>query len=184
MTGPGDLQPPEFPQVQLLAIHTSNVTSSIPPVGLTNPTGCDAKCASIATRNTTPQASASGSTEPHETTEPAATIQVAAGSSVFAPVTKTGLRHEAAQKTARRGQGWPGGREEVAGTGTEQTRFHTGKQGVESVCDAECDAFSPNRIDLLTRAVILVAGMNLAEAERASVLARLVAELTEGSGPG
>ena len=50
---------------------------------------CDAKCASIATRNATPQASASGSTEPHETTEPAATIQVAAGSSGIAPVTKT-----------------------------------------------------------------------------------------------
>ena len=50
---------------------------------------CDAKCASIATRNATPQASASGSTEPHETTEPAATIQVAAGSSKLAPVTKT-----------------------------------------------------------------------------------------------
>ena len=45
-------------------------------------------------------------------------------------------------------------------------------------CDADCDAFSPDRIELLTRAVILVAGMNLAEAERAAVLARVIADLT------
>jgi hypothetical protein len=81
------------------------------------------------------------------------------------------------KKTARRGREWPGGRE-VAGTGTEQTRFHSGKQEVESVCDAECDAFSPDRIDVLARAVILVAGMKLAEAERAAVLARVIADLT------
>jgi hypothetical protein len=66
--------------------------------------------ASIATRNATQQASALDSEEPHKTTEPAATIQVAAGSSVFAPVTKTG---------------------QVAGTGTEQSRFHSEKQGVK-----------------------------------------------------
>ncbi len=66
----------------------------------------------------------------------------------------------------------------MAGTGTEQTRFHSGKHGVDSVCDAECDAISPGRIELLTRAVILVADMNLAEAERAAVLARVVADLT------
>ena len=56
----------------------------------------------------------------------------------------------------------------------EQTRLCSGKQGVESVCDA----ISANRIELLTRAVILVAGMNLAEAERAAVLARVIADLT------
>jgi hypothetical protein len=33
-------------------------------------------------------------------------------------------------------------------------------------------------LELLTRAVILVAGMKLAEAERAAVLARVIAELT------
>ena len=71
---------------------------------------CDAKCASIATRNATPQASALSSTEPHKTTEPAATIQVAAGSSKRAPVTKTDPRQDAAQEEARRGHGWPGGR--------------------------------------------------------------------------
>ncbi len=59
---------------------------------------CDAKCASIATRKATPQASAYGSTESHETTEPAATIQVAAGSSKRAPVTETGPRQDAAQR--------------------------------------------------------------------------------------
>jgi hypothetical protein len=45
---------------------------------------CDANCASIATRNGTPQASALGNTEPHKTTEPAAIIQAAAGSSKIA----------------------------------------------------------------------------------------------------
>jgi hypothetical protein len=65
---------------------------------------CDAKCASIATRTATPQASASCSTEPHRTTEPAATIQsFAAGSSELAPVTKTGPRQEAAEKNSRQG---------------------------------------------------------------------------------
>jgi hypothetical protein len=63
------------------------------------------------------------------------------------PGAKTGPRHEAAKK-ARRGHGWPGGRKE-AGTGSEQTRFHAGKQGVASVCDAECDVISPDRIELL-----------------------------------
>lgn len=67
---------------------------------------------------------------------------------------------------------------EVAGTGTEQTRFHSGKQGVESVCNAQCDAISADRVELLARAVMLVAGMKLAEAERAAVLARVVADLS------
>jgi hypothetical protein len=58
--------------------------------GQGSPPECDAKCASIATRNATPQASASGSTEPHETPEPAVTTWVIAGSSGIAPVIKTG----------------------------------------------------------------------------------------------
>jgi hypothetical protein len=66
----------------------------------------------------------------------------------------------------------------VAGTGTEQTRFHSGKQVVTISCDADCDAISADRIDVLARAVILVAGMKLAEAERAAVLARVIADLT------
>ena len=72
----------------------------------------------------------------------------------------------------------PAGVKKVAGTGTEQRRFHSGKQGVVIPCDAECDAISRNRVELLARAVILVAGMNLAEAERAAVLARVIADLT------
>ena len=58
--------------------------------GQGSPTECDVNCASIATRNATPQASAFGSTEPHATTEPADTTRVTAGSSEIAPVTKTG----------------------------------------------------------------------------------------------
>ena len=62
----------------------------------------------------------------------------------------------------------------MAGTGTERTRFHSGKQGGVSVCDAECNAISADRIELLTRAVNLVAGMDLPEADRATVLARVL----------
>jgi hypothetical protein len=77
-------------------------TPSVPPViaaeGPNGVTACDANCDAIATRIATPQASAPDSTESHETTEPAATIQVAAGSSKRAPVTETGPRQDAAQK--------------------------------------------------------------------------------------
>jgi hypothetical protein len=76
----------------------------------------------------------------------------------------------------------PAGVKKVAGTGTEQTRFYLGKQGVPSVCDAECDAecdaISADRIELLARAVGLVAGMKLTEAERAAVLVRVIADVT------
>jgi hypothetical protein len=82
------------------------------------------------------------------------------------------------KKTAGRAKDGPAGVKKVAETGTEQTRFHSGKQGIASGCDAKCDAISPDRIELLALAVVLVAGMNLAEAERAAVLARVVAELT------
>jgi hypothetical protein len=92
--------------------------------------------------------------------------------------TKTGRRHEAAQKKPAGAMDGPAGVKKVAGTGTEQTWFHSGKQGVESNCDAECDAISADRVELLARAVMLVAGMKLAEAERAAVLARVVADLT------
>jgi hypothetical protein len=128
--------------------------------GQGSPPECDAKCASIATRNATPHASASGSNEPHKTTEPAATIQVAAGSSKRAPVTETGR---------------------MAGTGTELTRCHLGNQGGASGCDAECDGSSADRIVLLARAVVLVAGMSVPEAAREAVLARVTAELANTS---
>ncbi len=68
-----------------------------------------AKCDAIETRNATPQAPASAGREPQKKTEPAATIQVAAGSSKLASVTKTGQRHDAAQKKSRQGP-WMAGR--------------------------------------------------------------------------
>ncbi len=69
-------------------------------------------------------------------------------------------------------------REEVAGTGTEQSRFPSGNRRVASGCDAKCDAISGDRIEVLARAVVLVAGMNIPEAAREAVLARVVADLT------
>ena len=65
----------------------------------------------------------------------------------------------------------------MAGTGTEQTQFHAENPQVASNCDAECDAFSPDHIELLARAVVLVAGMRIPEAAREAVLARVTAEL-------
>ena len=63
--------------------------SSVAGAGQAVPSSCSADCSALATQNATQQASALGSAEPHKTTEPAATIQVAAGSSKLAPVTKT-----------------------------------------------------------------------------------------------
>ena len=79
------------------------------------------------------------------------------------------------KKKAGRGHGWPGGRK-VAGTGSQQTRFRSGKQGGEFVCDAKCDAISQGRVELLARAVLLVAGMEISESDRAAILARVVAD--------
>jgi len=72
----------------------------------------------------------------------------------------------------------PAGVKKVAGTGTEQTRFHSGNQGVAISCDAKCDAISTDRLEVLARAVVLVAGVKLADAEQAAVLARVIADLT------
>ena len=134
---------------------------SVAGAGQAVPESCSADCSALVTQNATQQASAPDSARPHKTTEPAATIQVAAGSSVFAPVTKTG---------------------QVAGTGTELTRFRSGKQGVVSKCDAECDALSPDRIEWLVRAMVLVAGMRIPEAAREAVLARLTADRSSQDG--
>jgi len=71
----------------------------------------------------------------------------------------------------------PDGVKKVAGTGTEQMRFRSGKLGVAIPCDAECDAISGDRVEVLARAVVLVAGMNIPEAAREAVLARVVADL-------
>jgi hypothetical protein len=69
----------------------------------------------------------------------------------------------------------------VAGTGTEQTRFLSGKQGGTFSCDAKCNAISRNRVELLARAVILVAGMSIPEATRDAVLAAVAAKILGGA---
>jgi hypothetical protein len=107
-------------------------------------------------QKTSQHASAGDRTEPHQTTEPAAATRVAAGSSEITPVTETGL---------------------VAGAGREQPTFRAGNPGVAAACDAQCDALSADRVELLARAVILVAGMAIPEAARKAVLARVVADL-------
>ena len=75
----------------------------------------------------------------------------------------------------------PAGVKKVAGTGTERTRFCSGKQGVASSCDAKCDAISADRIELLARAVVLVAGMRIPASASEAVLARVTAELTNAA---
>jgi hypothetical protein len=52
--------------------------------GQSVPSSCSADCSALATQNATQQASAPDGARPHKTTEPAATIQVAAGSSGIA----------------------------------------------------------------------------------------------------
>jgi len=69
----------------------------------------------------------------------------------------------------------------VAGTGTEQTRFHSGNRRVASGCDAKCDAISADRIELLACAVVLVAGMGIPKAAREAVLEQVTAELANTS---
>ncbi len=96
-------------------------------------------------------------------------------------MSKTAPRQDAAQKTAGRGHGWRYRREEVAGTGTKQTRYRLGNLQVVSGCDAECDAILGDRIELLARAVVLVAGMRIPEAAREAVLARVTAELANAA---
>jgi hypothetical protein len=72
----------------------------------------------------------------------------------------------------------------MAGTGREQPALCAGIPGVGSGCDARYDALSPDRVELLARAVILVAGMAIPEAAREAVLARVVAELSRRVGQG
>ena len=63
----------------------------------------------------------------------------------------------------------------MAGTGTAHILLSAGEPGVAADCDAKCDARSENGIDLLARAVLLVAGMAIPEHDRAAVLTRVVA---------
>lgn len=68
------------------------------------------------------------------------------------------------KKTAALATDGSAGVKKMAGTGFEQTAFHSENQQVVSKCDAECDAFSTDRVEVLARAVVLVAGMNIPEA--------------------
>jgi len=65
----------------------------------------------------------------------------------------------------------------MAGAGREQSTFRAESPGVASARDGQCDALLPDRVDLLARAVILVAGMAIPQEERAAVLARAVVGL-------
>lgn len=65
----------------------------------------------------------------------------------------------------------------MAGAGREQTTFRAGNPGVTSVCDAQCDALPADRVELLARAVLLVAGMAIPEQERAAVFMRVISGL-------
>jgi len=49
------------------------------------------------------------------------------------------------------------------------------------VCDAKCDAILHDRMELLARAVILVACMRIPEPMQAAVLDRVIADLGEHS---
>ena len=76
------------------------------------------------------------------------------------------------------GHGWPGLRE-MAGVGREQSASCAGNPGFVPACDAKCDAIPADRVDLLARAVLLVAGMAIPEAAREAVLQRVIEELEE-----
>jgi len=65
----------------------------------------------------------------------------------------------------------------MGSTGREQPASHSGNLGAPLSCDAKCDAISADRVELLARAVTLVAGMAIPEQMRAAVLARVVADL-------
>ncbi len=68
----------------------------------------------------------------------------------------------------------------MAGVGREQPASRAGNPRVGSACDAKCDAIPAARVELLARAVILVAGMAIPEAAREVVLAKVIADLAEG----
>jgi hypothetical protein len=96
----------------------------------------------------------------------------------MAPVSEFGLCPSGAsgEKQPAGAMDGPAGVKKVAGPGSQQTRFRSGKQGGESVCDAKCDAISLDQAELLARPVLLVAGMEISDPDRAAVLARVVAD--------
>jgi hypothetical protein len=72
--------------------------------------------------------------------------------------------------------------EDVVGGGeSSPSAGADGGQGSQSECEAKCDAILADCVKLLTRSVTLVAGMKMAEAERAAVLAWVIADLTSST---
>ena len=69
----------------------------------------------------------------------------------------------------------------MAGAGREQPVCCAGNPVVGRGCDARYDALPPDRVELLARAVILVAGMAIPETAREAVLARATAELASAT---
>ena len=65
----------------------------------------------------------------------------------------------------------------MAGVGREQPASRAGNLGIVSGCDARYDALSSDRVELLARAVLLVARMVIPEAAREAVLAKVIADL-------
>ena len=65
----------------------------------------------------------------------------------------------------------------MAGVGREQAAILAGNLGGRVSCDAKCDAISPDQVELLARAVVLVAGMDIPESAREAVLTRVTADL-------
>jgi len=69
----------------------------------------------------------------------------------------------------------------VGDIGSDKSTISSGDQHIASRCDAKCDAISATRVDVLARAVLLVAGMAIPETAREAVLARVTAELANDS---
>ena len=65
----------------------------------------------------------------------------------------------------------------MAGQEPNNLSFTWETGGASPAATQNAPHFRPSRIDVLTRAVNLVAGMNLAEAERAAGLARVIADV-------
>jgi len=70
----------------------------------------------------------------------------------------------------------------MAGTGSERPAVRAGNPGGAVSCDAKCDAISADRVGLLARAVMLVAGLKIPESAREAVLARVIADRTAHRG--
>ncbi len=74
----------------------------------------------------------------------------------------------------------PAGVGSVAGAGREQPASRAGNPGVVPSCDARYEALSRYRVEVVARAVILVAQMAVPEAAREAVLARVTAAFAKG----